>query len=674
MAEQMPLNADNAVVTMAVAGLYLRGDGALEGQLRAVPPGNYEVVPVLRNWLEGEIRVDLLNNMIIDPGLRDNQLTAVTGLLVGNGYPGVVIDYRGVDATDQARTDFTRFVTELAERLHAADVNKRLTVRVEPPQQISALEWNTFGYDWAAISEVADSVIVPAPVDPRAYEPGGEMEAMLAYATDQIDRTKLQVELSGRSVERSGNYLLLKGYQEALQPLVSQLQTEGGATPGEPIQVTLENPRILNRLSFDQATATYSYSYLDDQGFERTVTLENSGSFAHKLGLLDKYNVTQVIVRDLEKGDIDPAIWDVARQFQQGVLMAPESSGLAVAYTIKNQDGAVLVQDVRPLDNPSYAFAAPSSATGLQVEAQLVEGNRPVGVLNSLALALATPAPAAPTPTPEPQFARLTSGQIVNVRQGPSTQYPVVGQIQPSVVYRILGKNDVGDWWQIDLDGQVGWTIGSLVDAAGDTGSIAVITDIPAPPEPQVAQAAAAPSESRQESAPAAAAPAVSAPAPTGGGSFGYGVQAHMVHNDQAGKVMQMTQGMGFNWVKQQIEWRVFEGTQGQIDWGSMEGIVNAANASGVNLLFSVVNAPNWAREPGFDSSVGGPPQDPQTFANFLGAVAGRYCGSSVKALEVWNEQNLHYEWGNKPLNAQEYINLWRHPMPPSKRLARRCT
>ncbi|MEZ4836890.1 MAG: hypothetical protein R2873_33670 [Caldilineaceae bacterium] len=38
-----------------MAGLYLRGDGALEGQLRAVPPGNYEVVPVLRNWLEGEI-------------------------------------------------------------------------------------------------------------------------------------------------------------------------------------------------------------------------------------------------------------------------------------------------------------------------------------------------------------------------------------------------------------------------------------------------------------------------------------------------------------------------------------------------------------------------------------------------------------------------------------------
>ena len=664
LAEQMPTNVENAVVTMAVAGLYLRGDGALEGQLRAVPPGNYEVVPVLRNWLEGQIpRVDLLNNMIIDPGLMDNQINAITDLLISNGYPGVVIDYRGVDATPQARADFTRFISALSERLHAADVNKRLTVRVESPQQVSALEWNTMGYDWPAIGELADSVIVPAPVDPRAYEAGGEMEALLGYATSQIDRTKIQVELPGRSVERSGNYLLLKGYQQALQPLVSQLQTEGAASPGQPIQVTLDNPRILNRLTFNEATASYSYSYLDDQGFERTVTLENSGSFAHKLGLLDKYNVTQVIVRDLEKGDVDPAIWDVARQFQEGILMAPSTGGLAVAYTIKNQDGAVLVQDVRPLDNPSYAFAAPSSASGLQVEAQLVEGNRPVGVLNSMSLALVAPTPAAPTPTPEPQFARLSSGQIVNVRQGPSTQYPVIGQVQPGVVYRILGKNQGGDWWQLDLDGQVGWTIGSLVSSAGDLNSVSVITDIPAPPAPQVAQVAEpAAAEQRQaepEAAPAAAAaPAVSAPAPTGGGNFGYGVQAHMVHNNYAGKVMQMTTGMGFNWVKQQIEWRVFEANQGQIDWGSMEGIVNAANASGVNLLFSVVNAPDWAREPGFDRSVGGPPLDPQTFANFNGALAGRYCGSSVKAIEVWNEQNLHYEWGNKPLNAAEYVQL----------------
>ena len=133
-----------------------------------------------------------------------------------------------------------------------------------------------------------------------------------------------------------------------------------------------------------------------------------------------------------------------------------------------------------------------------------------------------------------------------------------------------------------------------------------------------------------------------------------------MVHTsgDMINQVMGSTKGMGFNWVKQQIEWRVFEGSPGAIDFGSSDSIVNAANAAGVNLLFSIVNAPAWARESGFDGSVGGPPADPQTYANFVGAMAGKYCGSSVKMIEVWNEQNLHYEWGNKPLNPGEYVAL----------------
>jgi uncharacterized protein YraI len=670
VAQQMPANVDNSVVTVAIAGLYLRGDGALEGQLQGVPQGNYEIVPVLRNWHEGSMpRIDLLNNMLIDPGLLDNQLNAVTDLLIANSFPGVIIDYRGVDANVAARADFTRFVQLLAERLHAPDVNKRLAVRVEYPQQLSAQDWNTLGYDWPAISEVVDTLIVPAPIDPRAYQPGAEMDALLAWATSQVDRNKIQIELPGRSVERSGSYLLLKGYQEALQPLIGQIQTEGGATPGQPIEVTLENPRILNRLSYNEATASYAYSYLDDQGFERTVTIENAGSFAHKLSLLGKYNITNVIVRDLDRADVDPNIWEVARQFQEGVLMSPGSSRMSVAYTIKDQDGSVLVQDIRPLDNPRYAFAAPSSVSGLKVEAQLVENSRPVGIANSIALAFTAPAAARsaePAPEPTPDFVRLSSGQIVNARQGPSTQYPVIGQVQPGAIYRILGKNQGGDWWQIDLNGQTGWAIGSLVNAAGDTGSVAVITDIPAPPEP-VAVAAAPAEQAREapaEQAPAAAPapPPVAAPAPTGGGNFGYGVQAHTIHTgaEEVNRVFNATRDLGFGWIKQQIEWKVFESSQGNIGWSDMDDLVSRGDGMGINLLFSTVNAPDWAREPGFDGSVGGPPQDPQTFANFLGAMAGRYCGRSLKAIEVWNEQNLHYEWGNRPLNAAEYVNLLR--------------
>ena len=123
---------------------------------------------------------------------------------------------------------------------------------------------------------------------------------------------------------------------------------------------------------------------------------------------------------------------------------------------------------------------------------------------------------------------------------------------------------------------------------SGDVSIIAVAEDIPEPPAP----AAEAPS------APSAAAPSAPAPvsAPTAGLPFGYGVQAHMVHAGNEGQVMASTTAMGFSWVKQQIEWKVFEASQGQIGFGDMDLIVNAAAGSGVNILFSVVNAPPWAR------------------------------------------------------------------------------
>ncbi|MFN8490399.1 MAG: hypothetical protein U0350_22615 [Caldilineaceae bacterium] len=142
-------------------------------------------------------------------------------------------------------------------------------------------------------------------------------------------------------------------------------------------------------------------------------------------------------------------------------------------------------------------------------------------------------------------------------------------------------------------------------------------------------------------------------------GSFGYGIEAQMVDNHQAEQVMRMVSDMGFSWVKQKISWKRFEQDKpGQIDWVSMTEIITAANRSGIDILFTVVNAPDWAREPHFDSSVEGPPVDPQTYAHFAGAVAKHFCGSALKAIEVWNEQNMHYAWGKRPLNPQDYIAL----------------
>ncbi|MCB0067828.1 MAG: SH3 domain-containing protein, partial [Caldilineaceae bacterium] len=255
----------------------------------------------------------------------------------------------------------------------------------------------------------------------------------------------------------------------------------------------------------------------------------------------------------------------------------------------------------------------------------------------------------------------------VNVRGGPGTGFAVLGQIVPGSNYKVTGKTPAADWWQIEFDDGNGWVISQLATTNGDGNAVAVVENLPqAPAAPAVAAApaeAAPVAEAAAEAAPAEVAAASAAPAPvaapTGGGSFGYGIQGHVVDNGQIFPVLDSIGGLGFNWFKQQIEWKRFESAgPGQIDWGAMDEIVNASGSRGVSVLFSIVKAPAWARESGFDGSVEGPPSDPQTYANFVGAVAGRYCGKSLKAIEVWNEQNLHYEWGNKALNPGEYVAL----------------
>ncbi len=79
--------------------------------------------------------------------------------------------------------------------------------------------------------------------------------------------------------------------------------------------------------------------------------------------------------------------------------------------------------------------------------------------------------------------------------------------------------------------------------------------------------------------------------------------------------------------------------------------------ARALSPMFSVTKAPKWARPGNTDFSVEGPPANAQDFASFMGAMAGHYKGN-VKAYEIWNEQNLHYEWGNEHIDPARYMQL----------------
>jgi hypothetical protein len=141
------------------------------------------------------------------------------------------------------------------------------------------------------------------------------------------------------------------------------------------------------------------------------------------------------------------------------------------------------------------------------------------------------------------------------------------------------------------------------------------------------------------------------------GPGFGYGIQGDAITDSDLGRLFGLIQQMGFGWYKQQVEWFRYNPGPGQYDWGALDRIVESANAAGIKLLFSVVKAPQWSR-PSADTDQG-PPADPNVYGEFLKAMASHYKGR-VAAYEVWNEQNLYYEWGGLggKINAGKYVQL----------------
>lgn len=148
---------------------------------------------------------------------------------------------------------------------------------------------------------------------------------------------------------------------------------------------------------------------------------------------------------------------------------------------------------------------------------------------------------------------------------------------------------------------------------------------------------------------------------------FGYGVQVNGLVGDPKVSA-DLADRLHARWIKQQMQWGVFEHEQGKIDWTGFDLVINAAHERGLRVMLSIVTAPKWTHPnlpasvpPGENDpdAIDGPPDDPQAYANFVGQVVDRYKGK-IQAIEVWNEQNLMREWRTTPqlVDAKRYIQL----------------
>ena len=100
-------------------------------------------------------------------------------------------------------------------------------------------------------------------------------------------------------------------------------------------------------------------------------------------------------------------------------------------------------------------------------------------------------------------------------------------------------------------------------------------------------------------------------------------------------------------------------GTQLRVDDYKVRRIVEWAKDYGVQLIVRLDNPPDWAyaNVAAEGEAKMGPPTDVTDYANFVKAVAGRYCGK-VRYYQIWNEPNIYPEWGERRPDPAGYAKL----------------
>jgi len=556
----------DVLARISARGFFLQSDGlsgeaTIGGEIAPLAQlGDYLVIPTLENRVKGMLRDDLTHNILVSEDLRGKHIQEIVALVVENDYAGVRIDYAGLGLS--LREDFTAFITELADQLHAQD--KLLTVRVETPVQVAEDRWDTGGYDWEALGRVVDGFQLPTLSLPEAYLPGGQMEVLLNYAVGLVDRYKVRLTLSTWARDRVGDQESSLSYEEALGLLGSQISLPSEeVAPGETVTM---KPSSLGDwgMQYLEGVHTYWFAHQDERG-EHTIFLENAESIAHKLELARAFNLQGVMVKGLFDEGCDERAWEALSQYAAALPCTIESQ-FAILWQVTDAEGELVAEEICSLDDPSFSWTVPEGGEYTISYALSDDGGQTASVVGGEARLVA----AAPVPTPAPT----------------PTPVPATPTPTPS--------------------------------------SSTAPTPTPAP----VVRAAVA------------------------GPGFAYAIQVAL--EGGGSQVVAHVQELRMTWIKEQIRWKEIESSPGNIEWARLDAMVNLANGAGLNLLFSVVSSPTWAN---WAQSNPQTPGDFSAYANFVGALADRYCGR-VQAYEIWNEENLLREWYGQIMSPSQYVSL----------------
>jgi hypothetical protein len=127
-------------------------------------------------------------------------------------------------------------------------------------------------------------------------------------------------------------------------------------------------------------------------------------------------------------------------------------------------------------------------------------------------------------------------------------------------------------------------------------------------------------------------------------------------------RTWRMAREMGASWAVEFFPWINIEPVKGQFFWDHSDAVIDHAASQSIRVIARLGLVPTWARPD---------PREQETtfnyidaehyddFGDFVYAFVDRYRGR-VNHIIIWNEPNLSFEWGLRPVSARQYIDLLR--------------
>lgn len=333
---------------ISASGLYLGDLGGIIGQRsRLAASGAARIIPVLRNWNDkGEVNRRLLRDLLVSRSSRELHIENIVAIAEAGNYPGVELDYRGIDV--QQQESFVDFVTQLSAALQAKA--RTLSVAVPAPILVGD-KWDAAGYDLAAIGRTANYVKLDLSVNPGALT-SDQLDSLLNWAVGRVNRYKLQLALPSQSVRQDayGATQLLR-LEEALAPL-GQLDPVQPATPPS-VTLRLAWSGAFTDLKFDEALQSYRYSYLNTRGIQQNVWINTPASFKRSLERLSAYNIRGITLRGLDTVTHGDDIAQLFSAFAEGRLASVSIPVPELAIAVAGVDSTARLDGVIEIQTPA---------------------------------------------------------------------------------------------------------------------------------------------------------------------------------------------------------------------------------------------------------------------------------------------------------------------------------